>query len=104
MKNQKIKEVTFIPIRPTEKGLIGFASCLFDKLALSSIAIYTKPNGNGIRCLFPSKKLPNGKDINVFFPIDKETNELITNAIAEKIKEVNEKVKEKKNELRSKND
>lgn len=90
--NIEIKEVTFYPIRITEKGLIGFASCLFDgKLALNSIAVYTRPDGS-IRLLFPTKYLPNSKEIPIFYPVDRETYEAIKEAIVSKIEELAEKV------------
>lgn len=88
-----IGEVTFYPLRPNEKGLIGFAACLFDeKLSLNSIAVYTKPTGE-LRLLFPTKQLPNGKAISIFYPIDKKTHETIKEAIVKKIEELAEKVK-----------
>lgn len=88
-----ISEVAFYPLRPDEKGLIGFASCLFEgKLSLNSIAVYTTPNGD-IRLLFPTKTLPNSKVINIFFPIDKRTYKTIKEAIVRKIEELAEKAK-----------
>ena len=85
---EKISNVTFYPLRISEKGLIGFASCLFDsKLHLDSIAIYTTPDGD-IRLVFPDKILPNSKKINIFCPINKETYNLLKEAVAEKIKEL----------------
>jgi len=90
-----ISEVTFYPIRPTDKGLIGFASCLFDnKLHLDSIAIYTTPDGD-IRLVFPNKVLPNSKEISLFYPIDQETYELIKEAVSNKIEELKEKASKK---------
>ena len=88
-----ISEVIFYPIRPTEKGLIGFAACLFDsKLSLQSIAVYTTAAG-GIRLVFPNKLLPNSKEINIFYPVNHETYESIKEAVANKIKELSEKAK-----------
>lgn len=88
-----ISEVSFYPLRPNEKGLIGFASVNFDnKLSLNSIAVYTRPDGSDYRLLFPSKQLPNGREINIFYPINKETSELIKEAVARKIEELTEKV------------
>lgn len=87
----KISEVTWYPIKPTEKGLIGFASLLFDTLSLNNIAVFLKPDG-GYRLVFPNKVLPNGKEIDLYYPIDNETYENIKNAIAEKIKSIIEKV------------
>jgi len=89
-----IKEVVFYPIRPTAKGLIGFASLLFDnKLALNSIGVYTRPDGSAFRLLFPSTKLANSKEINTYFPVNAETYNLIKEAIVKKIEELTEKVK-----------
>jgi len=97
----KISEVVFYPIRPTGKGLIGFASCVFDnKLSLNSIAVYTKPDGNGIRCLFPSRRLPNGKEVNIFYPINRETYEAVTEMIEKKIDDVVEKVRDENGQRR----
>ncbi len=88
-----ISEVTFYPLRPTEKGLIGFASCLFDnKLSLNSISVYLTPSGD-IRLLFPNKTLPNSKEINIFYPVNKETYELLKQAVAKKIEILSEKAK-----------
>lgn len=88
-----INEVCFYPLRPNEKGLIGFASCLFDKkLSLNSIAVYTKPDGD-IRLLFPNKYLPNSKEITLYYPIDTQTYEEIRQAIIKKIEELAEKAK-----------
>ena len=89
-----IKEVTWYPLRPNEKGLIGFASCLFDnKLSLNSISVYLTPTGD-IRLLFPNKILPNSKEIQIFYPINKETYEIMRQAVLKKIQELTEKVKE----------
>ena len=85
----KISDVCFYPIRPTPKGLIGFASCLFnDQLALHSIAIYTRPSGSGIRCVFPVKVLPNGLTVNLFYPVNDETRRIIEDAINVKVQDV----------------
>ena len=83
----KIKEICWYPIRPTEKGLTGFASLLYGKLSLNSIAVYTKPDGS-YRLLFPTKRLANGKDISSYYPIDNETYESIKKAIVNKIEAV----------------
>ena len=85
--NEIISEVCWYPIRPTEKGLIGFASLLFGKLSLNSISVYTTPNGD-YRLLFPNKQLLNGKEINIFYPIDNDTYELIKEAVVKKIEAV----------------
>ena len=84
-----ISEVAFYPLRPSPKGLIGIASCLFDnKLSLNSISIYSTPSGD-IRLLFPDKVLPNSRKIHIFYPINNETYEVIKQAIRGKIENVN---------------
>lgn len=90
---EKITELCWYPIRPTEKGLIGFASLRYGPLSLNSIAVYTKPDGN-YRISFPEKQLPNGKVIDVFYPIDSETYEMFLEAIVNKIKTVVNNTKE----------
>ena len=85
----KINDSSFYPIKPTPKGLIGFASCLFnDQLALHSIGVYTRPSGDGIRCVFPEKVLPNGLTVNLFYPINDETRKIIEDAINVKVQDV----------------
>lgn len=93
MNEIRITEVCVYPIKPTEKGLVGFASCLFDdKLFLHSIAIYTRPDGSGYRLLFPTKMLPNGKKISIFYPVNKNVGEAIEQAITKKLEDMVEKV------------
>ncbi len=90
--NVLITEVTYLPIKPTSQGLIGFCSCLFDdKLSLNSIAVYSKPNGE-IRLVFPDTYLANGKRLNVFYPIDNETYKSMKQAIQTKIENVTKEV------------
>lgn len=87
----KISEVTFYPIRPTNKGLIGFASFIFEgSVAISSIAIYTTPDGD-IRLLFPDRMLPNGKKIAVVYPIDQDTYNSFKQAIKDVIENMTKK-------------
>ena len=77
---------TFYPVRPDSKGLIGFGACLFaGRLSLNGIAIYTRPDGTGIRCLFPGKILPNGKEVQFFYPVDTPTYNMIAEVIETKI-------------------
>ena len=85
----KISDVTFYPIKPSPKGMIGFASCQFNnQLALHSIAVYTRPSGSGIRCVFPEKTLPNGLKINLFYPVNDKTRKSIEDAINVKVQDV----------------
>lgn len=83
-----ITETTFLPLRISEKGLIGISSMLFDnRLCLNSISVYSTKDGD-IRLLFPISALRNGKQINTYYPIDKNTYELMRLAVANKIEEI----------------
>lgn len=97
-----INEVTYYPIKPTDKGLIGFSSCLLDeKIALSSISVYLTPSGS-IRVLFPNKYLPNGKEVSLYYPINKEVYESIRQAVANKVEAVRENVRRNENDKQRK--
>lgn len=86
-----VSEVTFLPLRISEKGLIGISSMLFDNsLCLNSISVYSTPNGD-IRLLFPISALRNGRQVNTYFPVNRETYESMRLAVAKKIEEISEK-------------
>ena len=81
--------VRFVPTRPSSKGLIGFASLDFNQsLALHNIAVYTRPDGNGVRLVFPQQKLPNGFVVNLFHPITHAATEAMTQAVMVKVEEL----------------
>ena len=83
-----ITEQVFMSLKPSEKGLIGIASVVFNNsLYLGSISVYTRPNGD-LRLLFPIKVLPNSKELNSYYPINRETYDAIKNAIEDKYKEI----------------
>lgn len=83
-----ITEPVIIPVKPTEKGLLGFASCVVNNaISLNSIAIFSRPNGN-LRLVYPMKVLPNGKKLNLYYPINKNTSELFNEAIFKKYAEL----------------
>jgi len=88
-----ITETTFLPLRVSEKGLIGISSLLFDnRLCLNSISVYSTRGGD-IRLLFPISILKNGKQVNVYHPVNRETYESMRLAVLGKIEELNEKSK-----------
>lgn len=94
MENVRISECSFYPLRPSEKGLIGIASVLFDnKLSLNSISVYLTPTGD-IRLLFPDKILPNSKKVQIYYPVNAETYAAIKKAVAEKLHSLHEKAVE----------
>ena len=71
----------FIPIRPTCKGLIGFANLTYNnQLALNGIAVYTRPSGDGVRLVYPLiKNIPN--ETHYFCPLNRNVGEAITESI-----------------------
>lgn len=82
----EITEIQIIPIKPKD-GLVGFASFVFnDCLYLSSIGIYTRPQG-GYRLTYPTRKTPNGS-IGIFYPIDRETAKEIEQKVISKFEDV----------------
>lgn len=84
-----ITEPVIIPVKPTDKGLLAFASCVInDSISLNSIAIYSRPNGDEYRLVYPIKTLPNGKEINIFYPINREVSQIINQAIFKKYEEL----------------
>lgn len=84
MNNTILDEVTFVPLKPNDKGLIGVASVLYNNsLSLNCISVYIRPNGD-LRLLFPVKTLPNSRSVNTYYPINRETYEAIRKVVSEK--------------------
>ena len=82
----KISEVNITPIKPQD-GLIAFASVVVDDhLYLSSIAVYTRPDGS-YRLLYPTKKLGE-RILNLFHPISREASKQIEAAIFKRCYEI----------------
>lgn len=81
-----VSEVNITPVKP-QGGLIAFASVVINRsVYLSSIAIYTRPDGS-YRLLYPTKKLGE-RFVNIFHPISRETSKLIEAAVFKKCKEI----------------
>jgi len=92
VKKIKLTEICIYPIKPTDKGLVAFASCIYnDRLSLNSIAIYTRPTGDGYRLVYPTRNLPNGRIINTFYPIERKAGQAIERAVILKFEEIIEK-------------
>ena len=84
-----ITEVNVAPIKP-QNGLVAFASVVLDdSVYLSSIAVYTRPDGS-YRLLYPTKKLGE-RILNVFHPISREASKQIEAAIFKRCYEVFER-------------
>ena len=86
--NFEISEVQVFPVRPQD-GLIAFASCILGgQIYIGNLGVYTKPDGSGIRLVFPVKTLPNGLTISCVHPICREAGSAITEAVAKKMREL----------------
>jgi DNA-binding cell septation regulator SpoVG len=71
----EITEINIVPIKPN-RGLVAFASCIYDNLFyFGSIAVYTRFDG-GIRLVYPKT---NGMD--TYHPIIKEIGDEIEQEI-----------------------
>lgn len=78
----KVTEIQIIPVKPKD-GLVAFASLVFnDSFYLSSIGIYTRPQG-GYRLTFPTNKIFE-KNIPIFHPICKSVATVIEEAVINK--------------------
>lgn len=81
-----ITEVNVAPIKPQD-GLVAFASVVLDdSVYLSSIAVYTRPDGS-YRLVYPTKKLGE-RILNLFHPISREASKQIEAAIFKKCEEI----------------
>jgi len=85
----RITEVSITPIKP-QAGLVAFASIVADgSLYLSSIAVYTRPDGS-YRLLYPTKKVGD-QMLNLFHPISREASKEIEEAVFKKCEEIFER-------------
>lgn len=66
----EVSNVELIPVK-AQQGLVCFANCILnDSLYIGNIAVFTKKDGSGFRCVYPTKKLANGIQIPIFNPIN----------------------------------
>lgn len=92
MQDVVISEVQIIPVKP-KGGLVAFASCVINgQFYVGDVAIYTRPDGQNYRLVYPCKVLPNGKRINCFHPINREVADKLTEAIVSTFRDLTEKV------------
>lgn len=68
------------------QGMLGFASILIDNaLEISSLGIYSRLDGAGVRLTFPAKKLGNGQYKYFVKPTGTETEQEIVKAVEQEI-------------------
>lgn len=83
-----ISEIELLPIR-TSNGLTFFANFVIDhSFYVGNVAVFTRRDGNGFRCVYPTKKLNNGSEIPIFYPINYEVGQEIEEAISQKALEL----------------
>ena len=93
MKEIVVSEIQIIPVKPKD-GLVAFASCVLNnQFYMGDIAIYSRPNGEDYRLVYPTRTLPNGKRINCFHPINRDAGEYLKKAIVYKYLEMVSKCK-----------
>lgn len=85
----RISQIEIFPIRP-KNGLIGFASFTIDgAFAVAGVGIHTRPNGEGIRLVYPVKTLSNGAEITLFHPICRGVGEAVDQAVGQQLHYLN---------------
>lgn len=88
----QITETKILIVKPQD-GLIAFASIIIDNsLYLSSIAVYTRPDGT-YRLLYPTKKIGD-RLIDIFHPISRQASKQIEAEIFKKCDEIFERSNE----------
>ena len=71
-----VSEVQIVPVK-ANNGLIGFASfVLYETVYCGSVGIFSRPNGNGYRLVYPTRKMI-GRDIDVYYPINRQVGKAI---------------------------
>lgn len=93
MQDVVVSEVQIIPVKP-KGGLVAFASCVINgQFYVGDIAVYTRPDGQDYRLVYPCKVLPNGKRINCFHPINQPAGECLKKAVIDTYLEMVSKCK-----------
>lgn len=84
----QVTEIEIVPVK-AENGLVAFANCVLDnKFFLGNIAVYTRLNARGFRCVYPTKKLANGQQIQLYYPINQEVSRAVESVISERLSEL----------------
>lgn len=85
----RISDIRLTPVTPTAKGLVAFCSLTFNQeLILNSIAVYMRPDGSGIRLVYPRTTLVNGKVIQNFYPANAEIAKTLEQVVFNEYKKV----------------
>ena len=84
MSELEISEIEIVPVKP-KNGLLAFASFVLNReFYVGNVAIFSRPDGQDYRLVYPTKVLPNGKSIACFHPITRQAGDWVkANVIAE---------------------
>jgi len=83
-----ISEIQIFFLKP-RNGHLGFASFVLNhQIFVGNIAIYSRPDGSGLRLIFPTKRLSNNEEIPLVHPITRDAGEKIEKAVWEVFEEV----------------
>lgn len=84
-----ITDLDLIEVAP-KGSLIGFANFVVERaFSVNGVAIHRRLNGNGIRLVYPSKKLNSGREISLIYPTNSEIYQMLESVIFEKYQQMN---------------
>lgn len=82
----KISEISLIPTK-NNKGLTFFASFVLNsQFYIGNIALISRLDGSGFRCVYPTKVLSNGTQVPIFYPINRVIGKAIENTLSNEAK------------------
>lgn len=77
----EVSNLQLVPVQ-AQNGLVFFASFTLDNaFQLANIAVYSRKDGSGFRCVYPVKELANGTRLALFHPLSKEVGDYIESLI-----------------------
>ncbi len=66
-----VSEINLTIIKP-KNGLLAFANFILnDSYYVGDVALYSRLDGSGFRCVYPVRSLANGGRVSIFHPINK---------------------------------
>jgi|GEM_PF-1977193 len=84
-----ITDLDLIAVKP-QGSLIGFANFVVGQaFSVNGVAIHQRLNGEGIRLVYPSKRLNSGREITLLHPANSDTYQMLESVIFEKLKQLN---------------
>ncbi len=82
LNSNQITEIRLVPVM-RDGGLTFFASCIIhNSFFIGNIALISRLDGSGFRCVYPNKVLSNGAQIPVFYPINNKVGKVIEETLS----------------------